>query len=98
MSAPKAVLVTLDEAREEIEKISSLVLAARRLMATGALVDLVAIQERVGDLCAAVEAMPKDEGKLLTDDLNGLIRRLDRLSTDISEHLEQMRDPEDGKA
>ena len=67
-------------------------------MATGALVDLVAIQERVADLCAAVEAMPKDDGKSLMDDLNGLIRRLDRLSSDISEHLEQMRDPEDGKA
>ena len=98
MSASKAALVTIDEAREEIEKISSLVLAARRLMATGALVDLVAIQERVADLCAAVEAMPKDDGKSLMDDLSGLIRRLDRLSSDISEHLEQMRDPEDGKA
>lgn len=92
-----SALKTTDNVREEVEKISSLVLAARRLMATGALVDLIAIQERVTDLCAAVEAMPKDESAVLKDDLADLIVRLDRLGADIAEYLGRMQDSSDEK-
>ena len=85
-----ASLQSAQEAREEIEKVSSLVLAARRLMATGALVDLFAIQERVAAICAAVESMPREDGQALMEDLTALIHRLDRLSSDITDQLFQM--------
>lgn len=92
-----ASLQSAQEAREEIDKVSSLVLAARRLMATGALVDLFAIQERVAAICAAVESMPREDGQALMEDLTGLIHRLDRLSSDISDQLFQMNGKPDGE-
>ena len=92
-----ASLQSAQEAREEIEKVSSLVLAARRLMAKGALVDLFAIQERVAAICAAVDSMPREDGQALMEDLTGLIHRLDRLSSDISDQLFQMNGKPDGE-
>lgn len=83
--------------REELTKVSSLVLTARRLLASGTLVDLSAIEERVGAVVAAVKAMPPEEGRALVDDLCALIDRLDRLGEDLQEQLSQINDKLDGQ-
>ncbi|HVI52195.1 MAG TPA: hypothetical protein VM661_13355 [Candidatus Sulfotelmatobacter sp.] len=90
-----ASLQSAQDARQELEKVSSLVLAARRLMAKGSLVDLSAIQERVAAICAAVESMPREDGRSLLEELTDLIRRLDSLGNDIADQIRQMADKMD---
>lgn len=84
-----------DEAREELAKVSSLVLTARRLVAGGALVDLSALEERVRIICESVQRMPREEGQGLLDELQALIGRLDQLAGDLEERLAQMPRSED---
>ena len=76
--------------REEVAKVASLVLTARRLLASGTLVDLSAIEERVRALCGAIEAMPPDEGRPLREDLLTLIDKLNRLGSDLRDQLAQI--------
>ena len=83
-----------DEAREELAKVSSLVLTARRLVAGGALVDLSALEERVRIICDTVQQMPREDGQELLDELQALIGRLDQLAGDLEERLSQLpKDP-----
>ncbi len=78
-----------EEAREELAKVSSLVLTARRLVAGGTLVDLSALEERVRLICDTVQQMPREEGQELLDELQALIGRLDQLAGDLEERLSQ---------
>jgi len=78
-----------EEAREELAKVSSLVLTARRLVAGGTLVDLSALEERVRLICETVQQMPREEGQELLDELQALIGRLDQLAGDLEERLSQ---------
>jgi uncharacterized protein YaaN involved in tellurite resistance len=84
-----------DQAREELAKVSSLVLTARRLVAGGALVDLSALEERVRIVCEAVQQMPREEGQGLLDELQALISRLNQLAGDLEDRLSQMSSSED---
>ena len=84
-----------DEAREELAKVSSLVLTARRLVAGGALVDLSALEDRVRTVCDSVQRMPREEGQGLLDELQALIGRLDQLAGDLEDRLAQMPRSED---
>jgi hypothetical protein len=79
-----------DQAREELAKVSSLVLTARRLVASGALVDLTALEERVRLVCESVQQMPVEEGRSMLDDLRALIGRLDSLAADLESRLAQL--------
>ncbi len=88
MTVPK------DEAREELAKVSSLVLTARRLVAGGALVDLSALEERVRTICETVQQMPREDAQELLDELQALIGRLDQLARDLQDRLSQLpKDP-----
>ena len=78
-----------DEAREELAKVSSLVLTARRLVAGGALVDLSALEDRVRTICETVQQMPREEGQELLEELQALIGRLDQLAGDLEDRLSQ---------
>lgn len=84
-----ALLPIEAQTREELSKVSSLVLTARKILASGTLVDLSALQERVCDIVTAVEAMPRENGQTLVDDMVALIRRLERLGEDLQEQLDQ---------
>jgi hypothetical protein len=77
-------------AREELAKVSSLVLTARRLLAGGALVDLAAIEERVRAVCGCIQAMPREEAQALVEDMQALIARLDQLAADLEDRLAQV--------
>ena len=61
-------MITAAQTREEIAKVFSLIATARRLLSSGALVDLRAIEERVTAVCGAVRAMPKEDGQGLVDE------------------------------
>ena len=80
------------QAREELSKVASLVLTARRLLASGTLVDLSAIEDRVRVVVDTVEAMPAEEGRELLDDMTALIDKLDRLGQELQEQLGQFED------
>ncbi len=83
-------MTTAEQAREELAKVSSLVLTARRLVAGGKLVDLAALGDRVRSICEAVAAMPREDGCSLVEDMQALVARLDRLASDLEEHLSQV--------
>jgi hypothetical protein len=88
-------VTAMAQTREELAKVSSLVLTARRLVAGGALVDLSALEDRVRVVCEAVQQMPIEEGRGLLEDLRALIGRLDQLAGDLEARLEQISpDPE----
>jgi hypothetical protein len=76
-----------DEIREEIAKVSSLAMTARRLLAGGKLVDLSALEERVRGVCDAVQAMPREDGQGLLDDMQSLINKLDQLTRELETRL-----------
>ena len=84
-----------DQAREELAKVSSLVLTARRLVAGGALVDLSALEDRVRTVCESAQRMPREDGQGLLDELQALIGRLDQLAGDLEDRLSQMPRSED---
>ena len=83
-------------AREELAKVSSLVLTARRLLAGGTLVDLSAIEDRVRAICGSVETMPLEDSRPLADDLRALMARLDQLEREVRDHLDQLTQMQDG--
>ncbi len=76
-----------DETREELAKVSSLAMTARRLLAGGKLVDLSALEERVRAVCESVQAMPREEGRNLLDDMRSLINKLDQLTRELEGRL-----------
>jgi hypothetical protein len=76
-----------DEIREELVKVSSLAMTARRLLAGGKLVDLSALEERVRALCDAVQAMPREDGQSLVADMQALIGKLDQLTRELEGRL-----------
>jgi hypothetical protein len=86
-----AMAESVEGAREELAKISSLVLTARRLLAGGTLVDVTAVAERVRAVCQTIDALPKDDGLTLLPDVEGLMARLDMLETDLNAHLARVR-------
>jgi len=82
--------MTCVEARQELEKVSSLVLTARRLLSTGALVDLAAIRQRVLTVCSSVEGMSREDAQSLREELAALVDRLDHLGIDLRDQLQRM--------
>ena len=78
------------ETREELNKLSSVVLTARRLLCSGTMVDLSAIEERVSQVTETIATLPREEARPLRDDLIALINRLDMLGSDLREQLQQV--------
>ena len=76
--------------REELDKAASLVLTARRLLATGTTVDLSALENKVRTICDRVAAMTREDGRPLVPALESLIGDLDRLETAIHERVDPL--------
>jgi hypothetical protein len=76
-----------DEIREELVKVSSLAMTARRLLAGGKLVDLSALEERVRVVCETIQTMPREDGQKLLEDMQALINKLDQLTRELEERL-----------
>lgn len=80
--------MSINGVREELDKAASLVLTARRLLATGTMVDLSALEGKVRAICEEVAAMARDEGRPLVPVMESLIGDLDRLEAAIQERVE----------
>lgn len=81
MNAPAQV-------REELEKAASMVTTARRLLATGTMVDLSALEGKVRTICQDLAGMAREDGRTLLPIMERLIRDLDRLAEAITERME----------
>lgn len=71
--------------RQELEKASTLVGAARRLLATGTEVDLAALEGRVRFVCGAVLDLERSEGAAFRPGLEALVADLDRLAAALTQ-------------
>lgn len=74
--------------REELDKAASLVQTARRLLSTGTMVDLSALEGKVRFICEQLAAMEREEGRPLLPVMETLIGDLDRLAEDIHDKVE----------
>jgi hypothetical protein len=81
---------TEHQVREELDKAVSLVSTARRLLATGTMVDLAALEGKVRFVCSAIEELGRDLGQSLVPSMESLIADLDRLGAAISERAEPL--------
>lgn len=71
--------------REELEKAASLVTAARRLLATGTMVDLSALEGKIRFICETLGEMGRDDGQPFRPGMEALMDDLDRLAEAIHE-------------
>jgi hypothetical protein len=76
--------------REELEKAASLVTTAHRLLATGTMVDLSALEGKVRLICETLAAGAGDEGKSLRPGMEALIADLDRLAEAIRQRYDPL--------
>lgn len=74
-----------EEIAEELAKVSTLVTAARRLLATGTMVDLSALESKVRGICLAIEDMAIEAARTFRPAMEGLIDDLDRLATALQD-------------
>ena len=76
------------QVRQELEKAASLVGTARRLLATGTMVDLAALEGKVRTICRGVVGLERDDGQSLRPDMEALISDLDLLATAIRDRYD----------
>jgi len=86
MSVPRQV-------SQELEKASSMVMTAKRLLATGTTIDLTALEGRIKGVCDQVVELPRDLGKGLIPALEKLIGDLDRLAEMVAERMDPPENP-----
>lgn len=72
---------------QELEKASSMVMTARRLLATGTTVDLSALEGKIRCVCETVAGLPRDLGQTMIPAMEKLIGDLDRLAEAIDERM-----------
>lgn len=73
---------------EELEKAASMVTTARRLLTTGTMVDLSALEGKVRGICQSLAGMAHEDGRALLPTMERLIRDLDHLAEAITERME----------
>lgn len=78
----------LENVREELEKAASLVTVARRLLATGTMVDLSALEGKVRFVCEGVAGLEREDGRTLMEAMERLMRDLDKLEESIGERMD----------
>jgi hypothetical protein len=81
--------------QQELEKASSLVGTARRLLATGTMVDLAALEGKVKVICRGVIDLGLEDGKMLRPDMEALIADLDLLAAAIRNRYAPETSPQD---
>lgn len=74
--------------REELDKAASLVQTARRLLATGTMVDLSALEGKVRFICQQLAEMERADSKPLLPAMETLIGDLDQLAQAIHEKVD----------
>lgn len=82
------IMTDATQVREELDKAASLVLTARRLLATGTMVDLSALEGKVRVICEQLAGMKREDGRTLVPVMEVLIGDLDRLAAAIQERVD----------
>ncbi len=75
---------------EELEKAISLVTTARRMMSTGARVDLTALEGKIRFVCTTAKGLVDEEGKTMLPVMEALIDDLDHLAESVRSHQGQL--------
>ena len=75
---------------EELEKAISLVTTARRMVLTGARVDLTALEGKIRYVCGAAEALQRGESQTMLPVMEALIDDLDHLAESVQSHQGQV--------
>lgn len=83
-------MTTTPEIQAEIEKAASLVAAARRLLATGTMVDLSALEGKVRLICDGAAEIGPDCGPALLPGMETLMGELDRLARSLEDHAPEV--------
>ena len=78
------------EVWEELEKATSLVTSARRMVSTGARVDLTALEGKIRTVCTAAESLNRGECKTMVSVMEALIDDLDHLAESVQTHQTQV--------
>ena len=71
------------EVWQELEKAVSLVTSARRMVSTGARVDLAALEGKIRHVCKSAGNLPPDESENLLPVMESLIDDLDYLAHSV---------------
>jgi hypothetical protein len=77
-----------DVLKTEMEKVASLVGTARRLLATGRVIDLSALEGKVRRICGGAIHLGNGEGKSLRPGMEALLDDLDRLAQALRDRHE----------
>ena len=77
-----------ERVRQELDKAMSLVGTARRLLATGTMVDLAALEGKVQTICRGVAELGREDGRGLCPDMEALISDLDLLAAAIRDRYD----------
>ena len=80
------------EVWEELEKAVSLVTSARRVVMTGARVDLTALEGRIRHLCSSVQTLQRDDTQTMLPVMEALIDDLDHLAQSVMSFQGQVSD------
>lgn len=91
-------MTAVDEVSQELRKAASMVGTARRLLATGTMVDLSALEGKVRFVCESLAAMEREDGRVLLPDMEALIADLDRLAEAVRERHDPAPPAEAGPA
>ena len=75
--------MSLETVKTELQKIDSVLVTARRLLAEGKSVDLSSIEDKVRTICALAEAVDESERPVFLEILERLMQELDAISEEI---------------
>lgn len=89
-------MTTASRISEDLDKAASMVLTARRLLATGTTVDLGALEGKVRSICERLAAMPREDGRGLVPAMEALIADLDLLAEAVRDRVDPPPPPRPG--
>jgi|HigsolmetaAR203D_1030402.scaffolds.fasta_scaffold04308_3 hypothetical protein len=81
----------LDGLRRDLSDVCQAVVAARRTVESGGLVDLSGLEDRIADLCGSVQRLPKTSGRALQPELLGLVDELSQLTEELGRQRDQVK-------
>ncbi len=87
---------TVTDLAQETEKIATLIAAAGRHLAEGKMVDLTALENKVRALCQAIGEAPAGEARGLKGAIEAILRDLDGLEVELTDHLRDLRGEMEG--
>lgn len=89
--APMPESPALGAAKDEMDKLGSVIMTARKLVASGSFVDLTAMGDRIALFCEMTQTLPKNEQRAVIKDMLVLVKKLQTLEDELKDHIEQTR-------